>query len=91
MRDLIVAVDIGTGSARAGVFDRSGALLGRSEHPIALRRSSVNHAEHDSENIWQAACVAVRAALALAGGAVIAAALLRLRLRLRRRPPFAIF
>ncbi len=31
------------------------------------------------------------AALALAGGAVIAAALLRLRLRLRRRPPFAIF
>lgn len=31
------------------------------------------------------------AALALAGGAVVAAALLRLRLRLRRRPPFAIF
>ena len=67
MRDLIVAVDIGTGSARAGVFDRNGALLGRSEHPIALRRPSVNHAEHDSENIWQAACVAVRAARALAG------------------------
>ncbi len=31
------------------------------------------------------------AALALAGGAVIGAALLRLRLRLRRGPPFAIF
>jgi FGGY-family pentulose kinase len=66
MRDLIVAVDIGTGSARAGVFDRSGRLLGRSEHPIAMRRPSADHAEHDSENIWQAVCVAVRAACAIA-------------------------
>ncbi len=67
MRDLIVAVDIGTGSARAGVFDRSGALLGRSEHPIAMRRPSVHHAEHDSEDIWRAVCVAVKAACAAAG------------------------
>ena len=67
MRDLIVAVDIGTGSARAGVFDRRGALLGRSEHPIAMRRPSVNHAEHDSEDIWRALCVAVKAACAAAG------------------------
>ncbi|WP_234186560.1 FGGY-family carbohydrate kinase [Shinella sp. NM-101] len=67
MRDLIVAVDIGTGSARAGVFDRSGALLGRSEHPIAMRRPSADHAEHDSEEIWRAVCVAVRAACAAAG------------------------
>ena len=67
MRNLIVAVDIGTGSARAGVFDRSGSLLGRSEHPIAMRRPSANKAEHDSENIWQAMGLAVKAACALAG------------------------
>ncbi len=67
MRDLIVAVDIGTGSARAGVFDRNGALFGRSEHPIAMRRPSADHAEHDSENIWQAVCTAVKAACAVAG------------------------
>lgn len=67
MRDLIVAVDIGTGSARAGVFDRRGVLLGRSEHPIAMRRSSADHAEHDSEDIWRAVCVSVRAARAAAG------------------------
>jgi FGGY-family pentulose kinase len=67
MRDLIVAVDIGTGSARAGVFDRSGALLARSEHPIAMRRPSASYAEHDSENIWQAVCIAVKAACAIAG------------------------
>ena len=66
MRDLIVAVDIGTGSARAGVFDRNGALLKRTEHPIAMRRPSADRAEHDSENIWQAVCIAVRAALAAA-------------------------
>ncbi len=67
MRDLIVAVDIGTGSARAGVFDRSGALLGRSEHPIAMRRPSPDHAEHDSEDIWRAVCISVKAACAAAG------------------------
>ena len=67
MRDLIVAVDIGTGSARAGVFDRNGVLFGRSEHPIAMRRPSADHAEHDSENIWQAVCTAVKAACAVAG------------------------
>ncbi|MGD9477525.1 FGGY-family carbohydrate kinase [Shinella sp. G-2] len=62
MRDLIVAVDIGTGSARAGVFDRSGTMLGRAEHPIAMRRPSADLAEHDSEDIWQAVCTAVKAA-----------------------------
>ena len=76
MRDLIVAVDIGTGSARAGVFDSSGNLLGRSEHAIAMRRPTVDHAEHDSENIWQAACAAVKAACGAAGvGAARIAAL----------------
>lgn len=67
MRDLIVAVDIGTGSARAGVFDRSGALLGRSDHAIAMRRPAADHAEHDSEDIWRATCAAVRGALAASG------------------------
>ncbi|MBD9373313.1 FGGY-family carbohydrate kinase [Rhizobium sp. ARZ01] len=67
MRDLIVAVDIGTGSARAGVFDRSGAMLARAEHPIAMNRPCENHAEHDSEDIWRAVCTAVRAARETAG------------------------
>ena len=67
MRDLIVAVDVGTGSARAGIFDRHGKLLGRAEHPIAMNRPAENHAEHDSENIWAATCIAVKAARAKAG------------------------
>ncbi|PTM92789.1 FGGY-family carbohydrate kinase [Mycoplana dimorpha] len=62
MRDLMVAVDVGTGSARAGVFDRRGAMLARAEHPIAMNRPAENHAEHDSEDIWRAVCIAVREA-----------------------------
>ncbi len=67
MRDLLVSVDIGTGSARAGVLDRSGKLIGRAESPIDLNQPEPNHAEHDSEQIWRAVCAAVRAAMAGAG------------------------
>ena len=64
MRQYVVAVDIGTGSARAGVLDRTGRLLARADHPIAMNRPAENFAEHDSEDIWRAVCVAVRKARA---------------------------
>jgi FGGY-family pentulose kinase len=64
--NLLVAVDVGTGSARAGVLTPEGALLGRAEHAIAMNRPDANHAEHDSEQIWQAVCTAVRQAMVLA-------------------------
>lgn len=62
MREYVVAVDIGTGSARAGIFDRKGKLLARADRPIAMNRPEENHAEHDSEDIWASVCAAVRAA-----------------------------
>ena len=65
-KSLLVAVDVGTGSARAGVLTPKGILLGRAEHPIAMHRTDANHAEHDSEQIWQAVCTAVRNAMTLA-------------------------
>ncbi|MDI6836844.1 MAG: FGGY-family carbohydrate kinase [Rhizobiaceae bacterium] len=67
MRDHVIAVDVGTASARAGVFDAAGNLLARCEHPILLRRPGAERGEHDSEDIWQASCKAVREALAASG------------------------
>ena len=70
MRDLVVGVDVGTGSARAGVLTRTGVLLGRAEHPIDMHQPQPNHCEHDSEQIWIAVCVAVQGALKKANVAV---------------------
>lgn len=67
MRDLVCAVDVGTGSARAGLFERSGAMIARAEYPIALNQPELGHAEHDSEDIWHAVCRAVGMAVAEAG------------------------
>lgn len=67
MRDHVVAVDIGTGSARAAIFDRSGVLKAKAAFPIAMNRQSAAHAEHDSEDIWQAVVASVRQARADAG------------------------
>jgi len=62
-----MAVDVGTGSARVGLFDRGGHLLGRAEQPILMQRPLADHAEHDSEDIWQAVGTAAKAARAEAG------------------------
>ncbi len=67
MRDHVCAVDVGTGSARAGVFTRDGRMIARAERPIRMNRPRANHAEHDSEDIWQAVCQAVREARAASG------------------------
>ena len=62
MEKHVVAVDVGTGSARAGVYDRQGRLLGRSSFPIAMKTGGKGFAEHDSEDIWQAVRRAVAGA-----------------------------
>lgn len=67
MAEHLCAVDVGTGSARAGIFDRAGRQLGRAERPIAMNRSTAGQAEHDSEDIWAAVCACVRAARDAAG------------------------
>ena len=59
---VLLAVDVGTGSARAGLFDANGRRLARATHPIRLERPAADHAEHSSEDIWQAVCAAVQKA-----------------------------
>ena len=67
MRNLVCAVDVGTGSARAGIFEADGAMLARQVHPIVLNQPGDREAEHDSEDIWRAVCRAVNAAMDEAG------------------------
>ena len=64
---LVCAVDVGTGSARAGILDAAGRLLGRADRPIRMNQPKPDHAEHDSEDIWAAVCAAVREARQKAG------------------------
>jgi FGGY-family pentulose kinase len=66
-KSFVCAVDVGTGSARAGILDTSGTLLGRAEHPIVMNQPKADHAEHNSQDIWSAVCIAVRAAREKAG------------------------
>lgn len=61
---LVAAIDIGTASARAGVFDARGRLLGRAEAPVEIRAPAPDHAEQDSAEIWRAAGRALHAARA---------------------------
>ncbi|WP_332719533.1 FGGY-family carbohydrate kinase [Pelagibacterium mangrovi] len=67
MSALLVAVDVGTTSARAGVMTATGALLARAQAPIAIRREGAERGEHDSDDIWRAVCKAVRDAVVEAG------------------------
>ncbi len=71
MRPAVIGVDVGTGSARAGVFDLDGRKLGSAAHEIRIWRPLPDHAEQSSDDIWGAVCRSVREALARAGDVVV--------------------
>jgi len=66
-RDCVIGVDVGTGSARAGVFDLTGQMLASAKHDIRLFHAPGAIVEQSSNDIWAAVCASVRSALALSG------------------------
>jgi D-ribulokinase len=60
----LVGVDVGTGSARAGVFDLTGRMLATAKQDIALYREPGAIVEQSSTEIWQAVCTSIREAVA---------------------------
>src|SRR4030081_1316925 len=64
MRQAVIGVDVGTSSARAGVFDETGALLATARHPITVWHEAGNVVEQSSSEIWSACAAAVRGAMA---------------------------
>ncbi|MGH7143679.1 MAG: FGGY-family carbohydrate kinase [Planctomycetota bacterium] len=62
-----LGIDVGTGSARAGLFDRRGKLLGSHAHPIQMWKPAPDFVEQSSDDIWRACCRAAQGALKAAG------------------------
>lgn len=64
MQQAFIGVDVGTASARAGVFDERGTLLSTARHSIAVWHDAGDVVEQSSSDIWAACVASVRAAMA---------------------------
>ena len=64
MRQAFIGVDVGTSSARAGIFDEKGNLLATARHPITVWHEAGSVVEQSSSEIWAACAASVRAAMA---------------------------
>jgi len=62
----VIGVDVGTGSARAGIFELTGRMVSSAKHDITLFRASGSIVEQSSAEIWSAVCDAVKGALSQA-------------------------
>lgn len=62
-----VGIDIGTGSARAGVFTADGRMLASAKREIAIFFEEGEIVEQSGSDIWRAVCEAVREAVATSG------------------------
>ncbi|KMZ73202.1 Ribulokinase [Zostera marina] len=60
-----LGVDVGTGSARAGLFSEDGRLLGSASSLIQIWKDG-DSVEQSSTDIWHAICAAVKAVCSLA-------------------------
>ncbi len=62
-----IGVDVGTGSARAGVFDLHGTCLGTAQRPISAFRPAQDFVQHSSAEVWSSVAQSVREAIRRAG------------------------
>ena len=67
MAAYFIGIDVGTGSARAGVFDPAGRMVASAKADIRLWREAGDIAEQSSKDIWRAVCSSVRSAVSTAG------------------------
>jgi len=62
----VIGVDVGTGSARAGIFDLAGRMVAAAKHDITVFHASGSIVEQSSGEIWNAVCHVVKDALSQA-------------------------
>ena len=63
----VIGVDVGTGSARAGLFGLDGRMVSVAKRDITLYRETGSIVEQSSSEIWNAVCAIVREAVETAG------------------------
>ncbi|PSU55495.1 ribulokinase, partial [Photobacterium aphoticum] len=61
-----IGVDVGSGSARAGVFDAEGRKVGEAKRDTLMFKPQADFVEQSSDNIWQCVCLAVKDAVSQA-------------------------
>ncbi len=61
--EYLLGIDVGTGSARAGLFTFDGRMVGSDKCVISLFREGAGIVEQSSTDIWAAVCEAVKGAL----------------------------
>jgi FGGY-family pentulose kinase len=66
MSQYIIGVDVGTGSARSGLFDPQGTLLAAAVEPIQTWKPRPDFVEQSSEDIWRAIGKTIRQVLQIA-------------------------
>jgi len=62
-----IGIDVGTGSARAGLFDQNGQLIANHSRSIQAWRPKPNFVEQSSQNIWESICICTKTVLAESG------------------------
>ena len=63
MSDFILAIDAGTTSSRAIIFNRNGAIIGTSQHEFTQHFPKESWVEHDAVEIWNTQLLAIKEVL----------------------------
>ena len=66
-QDVVLGIDLGTGSVKCVALGRDGAPCGDAAHPYQTDYPQPGFAEQDPDDWWRASAAAVRAALAAGG------------------------
>ena len=67
----VIGVDVGTGSARAGIFSLEGTMLAQASRPIRTWRPRPEYVQQSTADIWAAVCASVQEAVAGAGAITV--------------------
>lgn len=62
-KEYYIGCDVGTGSVRAGIFNKEGRMHAMHTQDIKLWKPQPDFVEQSSEDIWQACCKSIRQAI----------------------------